>query len=81
MCEPNTNTETTHGCADKIENGLYFLKDDPVKRGVLRHDLLRLDDSQTIPEEVKQSNIDKIAKAEPKPTKRLSTKTRSFMVV
>ena len=66
---------------DKIENGLYFLKDDPVKRGVLRHDLLRLDDSQTIPEEVKQSNIDKIAKAEPKPTKRVNTKTGSFMVV
>lgn len=40
---------------EKIENGLYFLKDDPVKRGVLRHDLLRIDESQEISEDAKNN--------------------------
>ena len=61
---------------EKIENGMYYLKNNPVNRGVLRHDLLRIDESQSIPDDVIASNIDKIEKAKPKATKRMNTKTR-----
>ena len=66
---------------ERIEDGLYYLKDDPVKRGILRHDLLRVDESQEIPDEVKAKNIEKLNKAEPRPTKRLTSKTRTFQIV
>lgn len=65
---------------EKIENGLYFLKDDPVKRGVLRHDLLRIDESQEISEDANTANLEKISKHEPKPTKRLTTKSRTYQI-
>lgn len=65
---------------EKIENGLYFLKDDPVKRGVLRHDLLRIDESKEISEDAKTANLEKISKYEPKPTKRLTTKSRTYQI-
>ena len=64
----------------KIEEGLYYLKDDPVKRGILRHDLLRVDESQEIPDEVEAKNIEKLNKAEPRPTRRLTAKTRVFQI-
>lgn len=66
---------------EKIENGLYFLKDDPVKRGVLRHDLLRIDESQEISEDAKTTNLEKISKYELKPTKRLTSKSRTYQIV
>lgn len=66
---------------EKIENGLYFLKDDPVKRGVLRHDLLRIDESQKISEDAKTTNLEKISKYEFKPTKRLTSKSRTYQIV
>ena len=65
---------------EKIENGMYYLKNNPINRGVLRHDLLRIDDEQRIPDDVKASNIEKIESAKPKATKRLNTKTRFFQV-
>ena len=38
---------------------LYYLKDS-TNRGLLRHDLLRIDDDQRISDEVKASNVEKL---------------------
>lgn len=65
---------------EMIDNGLYYLKNNSTKRGLLRHDLLRVDDDQRISDEVKASNVEKIEKAETKPTKRLTNKTRFYQV-
>ena len=65
---------------EKIVNGLYYLKNNNTNHGLLRHDLLRVDDDQRISDAVKTSNIDKIQKAEPAVTKRLNTKKRFYQV-
>jgi hypothetical protein len=66
---------------ERIENGLYFLKDNHVNKGILRHDLLRVDETQTIPDDVQQSNVEKNKSLEAIPTRRLNTKTRAHNVI
>ena len=66
---------------EKIENGLYYLKNNPISRGLLRHDLLRIDDDQHAPAHVDASNVEKIKNAQPIVTKRLNKKTRFYQIV
>lgn len=61
---------------ERIANGMYYLKNDNINNGILRHDLLRIDEAQEIPDIVKASNAEKLTDAIP--TKRLTEKTRFY---
>jgi hypothetical protein len=64
-----------------LNKALYHLNDDPVKRGVLRHDLLRIDDRQEIPEDAKRTHAHKIENTAQTLTTRLASKTQHFQIV
>jgi hypothetical protein len=63
---------------ERIENSMYYLKNNYVSHGILRHDLLRVEAEEEIPDDVKASNAEKLKASIP--TTRLKSKSIFYRI-